>query len=279
VWTRIAVQVLVVGTWGSGALAVDTPPKSLLPHMRHADPSAQALQKLPDASLTLLTDEDFAPFSFRAANGNLTGIAIDLAAAACSQLQVKCQIVPKPYAELVPALEKKEGTVILAGPGASPALLQGFDMTRPYFASSAEFLVRLGSSLQRPDPKSLAGKRLGFVKGTAHEAFVEKYYARAALTAYDDEALMLNALRSGGLDTAFIDSLHAAFWLRGADARGCCVVLGQPITDRAGLSKGLAMIIDKSRPDVTAAFDQALDVLDENSETAKIFARYLPAVK
>jgi ABC-type amino acid transport substrate-binding protein len=55
------------------------------------------------------------------------------------------------------------------------------------------------------------------------------------------------------------------------------VVLGQPITERGGLSKGLALIVDKSRPDVTAALDRALDVLDEKSETAKIFARYVPA--
>jgi polar amino acid transport system substrate-binding protein len=111
-----------------------------------------------------------------------------------------------------------------------------------------------------------------------HEAFLKKYYERAALTPYENESLMLTALRSGGLDAAFMDSLRAAFWLRGADSRGCCVMLGQPITDRGGLSKGLAMMVDKTRPDVTAAFDRALDVLDEKSETARIVARYLPAI-
>jgi polar amino acid transport system substrate-binding protein len=209
----------------------------------------------------------------------MAGISVELATAACAEIQIQCRFVAKPYAELVPALEKKEGTVILAGPAATAEVLKKFDMTKPYFSSSAQFLVRTGSSLQRPDPKSLAGKRLGYVKGTAHEAFVQKYYSRAALTPYGDAPLMFTALRSGGLDAAFADSLTAAFWLKGTDARSCCVVLGQPITERGGLSKGLAMIVDKSRPDVTAAFDRALDVLDERSESAKIFARYLPAAK
>ncbi len=279
VWSKALLQALVVGVCTVSAWSAETLPKSYFPHLRHADLSAPPLPKLPNASLTLLTDEDFAPFSFRTGSGAMAGISVELAIAACAEIQVKCQFVAKPYAELVPALEKKEGTVILAGPAATPELLQKFDKTKPYFASSAEFLVRTGSSLQRPDPKSLAGKRLGFVKGTDQEAFVEKYYSRAALTPFEDAPLMLTALRSGGLDAAFSDSLTAAFWLKGTDARSCCVVLGQPITERGGLSKGLAMIVDKSRPDVTAAFDRALDVLDEKSESAKIFARYLPAAK
>lgn len=279
VWPVIILQGLVVGTLCVPAETAETLPKSAFPHLRHADPSAPALAKLPDASLNLLTDEDFAPFSFRNGSGAMKGISVDLAIAACAEIQIKCQIIPKPYADLVASLEKKEATVIIAGPAASDALLQKVDMTKPYFASSAAFLVRPGSGLQRPGPKSLAGKRLGFVKGTIHEAFLQKYYERAALTPYENEQLMLTALRSGGLDAVFMDSLRAAFWLKGADSRGCCVMLGEPITERSGLSKGLAMMVDKSRPDVTAAFDRALDDLDEKSETAKIIARYLPALK
>ena len=279
VWAAMVLQVLVVCAIAPSANSAETLAKSAFPHFRHADLSAPGLPKPPDASLTLLTDEDFAPFSFRNSNGQLVGLSVELITAACLEIHIKCQLVPKPFAELIPALEAKQGVAILAGPAANAALLQKFDMTKPYFASSAEFVVRSGSSLQRPDPKSLAGKRLGFVKGTAHEAFLQKYYGRAALTPYEDEPLMLTALRSGGLDVAFTDGLRASFWVKGSDSRGCCIVLGQPITERGGLSKGLAMIVDKARPDVTAAFDRALDALDERSESAKIFARYLPAGK
>lgn len=279
VWTKALLQLMVVCVTTSVSWSAESLPKSAFPHLRHADGSAPPLDKLPDASLTLLTDEDFAPFSFRSATGALVGISIDLATAACVEMRVRCQIVPKPYADLLPALERHEGVAILAGPAASAELLQKFDMTKPYFSSSAGFVSRLGSTLQRPNPKSLAGKRLGFVKGTDHEIFLQKYYNRAALTPYEDEALMLTALRNGGLDVAFTDGLRAAFWVKGTDSRNCCVVLGEPIRERGGLSKGLAMIVDKNRPDVTAAFDRALDTLDEKSESAKIFARYLPVAK
>ena len=277
VWTKALLQLLVVCATTSVSWSAET--KSAFPHLRHADVSAPPLDKLPDASLTLLTDEDFAPFSFHSSTGALVGISVDLATAACFEMKVKCQIVPKPYAELIPALERHEGVAILAGPAANAELLQKFDMTKPYFASSADFVLRVGSTLQRPDPKSLAGKRLGFVKGTAHEIFIRKYYDRAALTPYEDEALMLTALRNGGLDVAFTDGMSAAFWLKGTDSRGCCMVLGLPITERGGLSKGLGLIVDKARPDVTAAFDRALDTLDDKSESAKIFARYVPVNK
>ena len=279
VWIKAALQALVAGTSIVVAYASDTGSKTLSVHFRHADPAAQALPPLPDKSLTILADEDFAPFSFRNASGALAGISVELGAAACAAIQVKCQFVPKPFGELLAALEKKEGLVIVGGPAPTAALLQKFAMTRPYYSSSGQFVVRSSSTLQKPDPKSLAGKRLGYVKATAYEAFAKKYYERATLTPYDTEQGMLTALRSGTLEIAFTDSLHAAFWMQGSDARACCVALGPPITERDGLSRGLAMIVDKSRPDLVAALDRALDDLDEKSETAKIFSHYLPAAK
>ncbi len=278
VWIWMVLQAMVVCSSVLPVVA-ETAAKNLSVHYRHVDPAAQTLPPLPDKSLIFLVDEDFAPFSFRNASGALAGVSVDLAVAVCAELQIKCQFVPKPFGELLGALEKKEGEVIVGGPAPSPALLQKFDMTRPYYSSSAEFLVRSSSTLQRPDPKILAGKRLGYVKATAYEGFIKKYYGRATLTPYDTEQAMLTALRSGTLEIAFIDSLRGAFWLQGSDARACCVSLGQTITERDGLSKGLAMIVDKSRPDITAALDRALDVLDDKSDTAKIFARYVPTAK
>ena len=259
--------------------AQNTLPEGALPHFRHVDPQSPMPQKLPDAALTFLADEDFAPFSFRNADGSMAGVSIELALSSCAEIHVKCQFIPKPYTDLLPALARKEGLAIVGGPSLNEKLLQKFDITKPYYASAGRFLVRIGSVLPRPDAKNLAGKRLGFVKGTAQQAFLEKYYGRAALTGFESEEAILTALRTGALDVAFTDSLRANFWLKGTDERGCCMGLGQPITERGGLSHGLAMIVDKSRPDITAALDWALDQLDKKSETAKIFAHYLPAPK
>ena len=69
--------------------------------------------------------------------------------------------------------------------------------------------MRVGMPFETPDIRSLAGRRIGFVKGTAHQAFLEKYYERSALTPFATEAELFESLRTGKLDAVFTDSLRA----------------------------------------------------------------------
>ena len=246
-------------------------------HYRFAD-AAQTLPKLDTAKpVRLLADEDFAPFSFRDDQNHMTGAAVELAMAACTTLKITCEILPRPFAELVPALIKRDGDAIIGGPANDLKLADGQPLvTRPYFISSSTFVARLGSPVAATDVKSLAGKRLGFVKDTRQAAFLARYYDRAALIPYENETLMFEALRTGGLDLAFSDGLQARFWLKGSLSKACCQILQSAIYDRSGLSKSLSMIVSRDGPELRDALDAALDELDAQLATAKIFGRYFP---
>jgi polar amino acid transport system substrate-binding protein len=148
--------------------------------------------------------------------------------------------------------------------------------TRPYFFSSARFVTRTGMPFSQPDVKALAGRRVGYVKGTSHAAFLEKYYERAALTPFNDENALLESLRTAAIDAAFTDSMHVSFWLKGSNARGCCVMLGESFVDRTSFSKSMSMLVSLDKPNLREALDYALDRLEEKNISAKIFARYLP---
>ena len=200
--------------------------KGLFPVFRHIDAGAIAPLELPTVPVKLLTDADFPPFSFQSPNAAMTGISVDLAMAACAELKISCQVIPKPFAELLPALKNHEGDAIISGLRLTPEILNDASATRPYFFSSGRFLTRVGMPFSQPDTRALAGRRLGYVKGTGHAAFLEKYYERSALTPFSDENAMLESLRTAAIDAAFTDSLHASFWLKGASSRACCVALG-----------------------------------------------------
>jgi polar amino acid transport system substrate-binding protein len=255
-------------SWG------ETP--STFPSFRHVD--ATALGQLPPAGgdVTLFADADFAPWSFQAADGTLQGISVDLAAAACTEAGLTCRISARPFNDLVPALRSGEAQVVISGLRPDPALLKEFQISKPYFKSLARFVVREGSSLSTPDIRTLAGKRLGYLRDTSHARFIENYYSRSTLTPFSSMAELQEALRTGNVDVAFGDALQWAFWLRGTDARGCCTFLGKAFVHRETFTRSLVFVGGKNQSVVITALDAALDQLDSKAVTAGIFSRYVP---
>ena len=243
---------------------------------RHVDPGSIAPLEFPTVTIRLLTDLEYPPFSFQDSNGAMTGISVDIAIAACAEIKITCQVVTKSFAELLPALQNHEGDVIITGLRLTPDILKVAAATRPYFFSSARFITRIGMPFSQPDARDLAGRRIGYVKGTSHAAFLEKYYERSALTPFNDENAVLESLRTASIDAAFTDSLHALFWLKGSNSRGCCITLGESFIDRASFSRNMSLLVDVNQPNLREAFDYAMDRLEEKGITAKIFAHYLP---
>jgi polar amino acid transport system substrate-binding protein len=248
------------------------------PHFRHVDRTLESTAPAEASVLTLLADEDFAPFSFKTADGKMTGVSVQLALAACAELKVKCQVKALSFSGLLPALEQKLGDVIVGGPILRAADLGKFEQTRPYFFAMSEFISRTGSGFLNTDAKRIAGHRLGFTKGSAQETFLRKYYDRSILVDFSDEQTLFEALRTGSLDVAFVDAQHAGFWLKGSDARNCCTVLGEPYFDRASFSHPLAFIMKIDRVDLRDSFDHALDLLQDRGTSSTFFATYLTAM-
>ena len=243
---------------------------------RHVDPGAIAPLEYPTGTIKLLAEGDYPPFSFQNSDTAIVGISVDIAMAACAEIKMNCQIVVKPFADLLPALKNHEGDVIITGLRLTPEIMNVASATRPYFFSSARFLTRIGMPFTQPDARDLAGRRVGYVKGTSHAAFLLKYYERAALTPFNDENAMLESLRTATIDAAFTDSLHASFWLKGSNARNCCITLGESFVDRASFSRSMSLLVSVDKPNLREALDYAMDRLEEKGITAKIFARYLP---
>jgi polar amino acid transport system substrate-binding protein len=270
-----AVLLVSVALWqASESLAADSAATQM--QFRHVDIGAVAPLEAIKGPVKLLTDFDFPPFSFESPDKSMNGIAVDLALAACSELKLTCQIIPKSFSALLPALKNHEGEAIISGVRLSADIMKIASATRPYYFSSARFLTRNGMPFTEPDMAALAGRRIGYVKGTSHAAFLGKYYERSALTPFNDENALLESLRTATIDAAFTDSLHAAFWLKGTNAQKCCVNLGKSFIDRQTFSRSLGFVISNSQPNLREAFDYALDRLQEKGITAKIFERYIP---
>lgn len=249
---------------------------SSFPRFRFKDQEA-ARPFTPEAgALVLLADKDFAPWSFVDDKGMAQGISVELAMAACGAAKLVCTVQPLPFAELQPALARGAGDAIVSGLRLEEDMLRDFRFTKPYYVSLGRFVARSGASLASNDARTLTGKRLGFVRNSAHEVFLKRYYGKSQLLAYDTLDGGLEALRTGALDAVFGDSVSIAYWLAGANSRKCCQALGKSFIDRGTFSRELVYLTRSGRENLRDIFDAALDELEDKGETARIFTAYLP---
>jgi polar amino acid transport system substrate-binding protein len=247
-----------------------------LPRFRHTAPVNGSIAVTRKETAVLLADEDFPPFSFRSSSGALAGLSVDMALAACAEVKLTCEVAARPYEELMAALAKGEGEAVITGPNLDKGLPDGVTTTRPYFRTLGRFAVRKGSPIENGDMRTLAGKRVGAVKGTSHIAWLERYYPRSTIVPFDSEREVQEALRTGTIDAMFGDAFRLIFWLSGSSSRACCQLAGGAYVDHAYFTRNLEFIVKRDSEDLRAALDLGLDRLQDRGFTNEIFGRYLP---
>jgi len=237
----------------------------------------QARPALPEQlAVKLIADEDFAPYSFRSRTGSPAGISVEIAIAACEQARLACTVEVRPFAEIMPALERGEVDVAVTGPRLDAGTLAASRMTRPYFRIMGRFAVPNTSTLDTASVSNLAGRRIGVVKDTVHARWLTAYYASTRITPFDDLAAAGTALKAGEIDALFGDNLQVIYWVAGEAASGCCRLLGGAYSDFDYFSRNLAFLARRDKPELAQALDYGLDKAQAAGSTAKILRTYLP---
>lgn len=224
----------------------------------------------------LVADADFAPFSFLSRTGSPAGLSVELAIAACERARLNCTVEVRPFREIMGALERGEADAVITGPRLDEATLSATQMTRPYFRTMARFAIASTGSLQSPDGKDLAGARIGVVKDTLHQRWLEAYYGRSKIVPFDTLPAAGAALKADKIDALFGDNLQVIYWVSGEAAGGCCKLLGNAFSDFDFFSRNLAFLVRPDRPDIRAALDYGLDQAQASGATQKIIGTYVP---
>lgn len=243
------------------------------PNERLARPDLTSLPRL-----RVLTTVDFPPFSFVDQTGRLSGFHIDLVRAICSELgiEAKCQIQVTPFADLQTALSEGQGEAVAAGIAVTPDLREKFGFSRPYMMIPARFVQRNGVELQGKAAVALAGRAVGVVAGTAHEAMLKSFFPTVKPAAFPSRDEMLTALKDGKVDAVFSDGLSLPFWTASAAAEGCCRLFDGPYVSEHFLGEGLSLMVRPDVPQLVAALDYALARLAKEGRLQELYLRYFP---
>lgn len=137
-------------------------------------------------------------------NGQLVGLDPDVATKLGEYLGVKAKLVPLANPARIPALQSGQVDFLVASLAPTPERAKTMMFSIPYAANEVVFVA--GKDDNYTDYASLAGKRVGFVRGSPQDAAMTKMaLPDVELLRYDDASITMQALLSGQVDLVIND--------------------------------------------------------------------------
>jgi len=226
--------------------------------------------------IRFVTESEFPPFNFYDEDGILTGFNVDLARAICLELNATCDIQVRKWAEMFPALLRRDADAAIAAHAVSATALRKVEFTDAYFHTPGRFAGRREAQDIVATPEGLEGRRIGVAVGTAHEAFIRQFFRGSRVMVFDDIDVARDALRQGAVDVVFDDAISLAFWLNGTLSQQCCAFLGGAFLEPKFFGDGIAIAVAKGRSKLRADIDEALQTVRDSGRFEELVARYFP---
>jgi polar amino acid transport system substrate-binding protein len=266
------------------------------PHNRQVAPGAVALK-----TIHFLTADDYPPFEFIGADGNLSGYNIDVARGLCDELKLACTIQPRRWDNLLDALNANEGDAVIASLKETTESRQKALFTSAYYLTPARFIALArawplderalplppNSAATRPAqadrrrsedvrPEDLVKVSIGVEAGTAHEAFLRAFFSGSTIETFPDRAALLRGLREGRVELAFGDAISLSIWMNDPKSEQCCVFRGGPFLEPAYFGEGVGIAVRPDDEDLRRALNGALQRLEERGVLAELYLKYFP---
>lgn len=228
-------------------------------------------------AIRFMTDSDYPPFHYYDEDGVLTGFNVDMARAICLELSVACDIQVRGWNELLPSLQRGDTDAVIASHAITPALLKTYDVTDRYYFTPARFVGKREGPSITATPEGLRGKRIGVVRGSAHEAYARTFFPNSAIVPLESAELAWDAVRTGGgVDVAFGDGIALTFWVNGTLSRGCCELKGGPFFEPKYFGDGVGIVIPKTDPQLKGLINTALVRIRASGRYEELLLRYFP---
>lgn len=229
-------------------------------------------------NIRFITTTDFPPFSFVRGEKQIAGFHIDLARAICSELGIlsACQIQALPWSEHESAMAKNADTVLISGLSIDAVSRRKYAFSRVYLNIPGRFVGRKTNPVREPLYHNLSGKTVGFVDGTAHEAFLVANFGRSYLRTFLDQGAALKALKNKEVEVVFSDSLLVSFWMHSKQSDNCCEFTGGPYLSSDYFGKGLAIAVNSKNKELLRALNYALRAINDKGTFSELYLRYFP---
>lgn len=219
----------------------------------------------------IATDTTFAPFEWRGADGELTGIDIDILRAIEKVENVTFTIEPLGFNAALQAVESGQADGVMAGMSVTPARQQTFDFSDVYYESGVSMAVAAQSQIF--DYAGLKGQKVSVKTGTQGASFAESIKVQYAfeVVTFEDSASMYQDVISGNSVAAFEDSAVMSYAIK--DQKLPLKMVGEPAQPTA---YGFAVSKDK-QAELLKIFNEGLAQIKASGEYDRIIQKYTGA--
>lgn len=234
-------------------------------------PDLQDLERI-----RFVTDNDYPPFNYLDEDGELTGFNVDLAQTLCDELSVECSVGAVSWGQLIESLKQGEADAIVASMRVSEASLRDVDFTDAYYHTPARFVALKTNPQRAVTPEALAGKKVGVVAKTAHEAYLGDFFSDAEIVAFETPEEAKAGLREGKVSFLFGDGVSLMFWINGTLSDGCCEFRGGPFTESKYFGEGIGIAVLKGNRKLREALNYGLYLARSEGRFEELYLRYFP---
>lgn len=220
-------------------------------------------------------DASYAPFEYKAPNGQVVGFDVDLGNEICKRMKAKCVWVENDFDGMIPALKAKKFDGVLSSMSMTEARMKEIAFSAKLFNTPTRMVAKSGSGLM-PTPASLKGKRVGVEQGTIQEAYAKKHWAPAGVEVvpYQNQTLVLADLVAGRLDASLQDAVQADIgFLKKPEGKGFAFA-GKDLVDPQTLGEGAGIGLRKEDKDLKAGIDKAIADMLKDGTYKKIEKKY-----
>jgi polar amino acid transport system substrate-binding protein len=168
--------------------------------------------------LTISGNLAYAPFGYLDAAGKPAGMDVDLANAATDALGVKLDIIPIPFANMIPSLVSGRTSVAWTTFSVTPERLKQVDFVT-YLSASTVFVTTAEKAQKFPSKESLCGSEIAVQTGSMANDVIERLsdecrkegrpVIRKAI--YPEQKDTIQAVLTGRVDGRLDDSTAAAY--------------------------------------------------------------------
>lgn len=184
--------------------------------------------------LKMGTSADFPPFESRNAEGKEVGFDIDLANHIADELGYTLKINDMKFDGLIGALQTGRVDMVLSGMSATDERKQNVDFSTEYNRSGEFFVTEKDSDLKSIE--DLEGKTVGVQLGTIQEDGAKRLKETEGIDfeikSLDNSILLIQELKTGRIDTAYMDKSVADGHVKEQDLGG----FDDPTTSSPGMA-------------------------------------------
>jgi polar amino acid transport system substrate-binding protein len=175
---------------------------------RDPSPAATRLERITaSGQLRVGLSGDQPPLNMRTKQGEIVGLEVDLVRALGEALGLEVRLVAKPFAELLPALERDEVDLVISGMTITPARNTRVAFAGPYLVSGKSLLSKSREITRADSPATLddAGKSFAALAGSTSEDFARRSLAQAKLVTTPDLDAAVRMVLADEVDALITD--------------------------------------------------------------------------